>query len=112
MVRGFFFINHLDQFCEGYLLEKHVRKSFSKKSNYKSNFVKDIYLKNMLEKVFLKKVTIRAKKPLKFIHADVCNPIHLNSFCKSEDFLLFIDDFSRKTWECFQKKKNLNIEYF
>ena len=62
MVRGFFFINHLDQFCEGYLLEKHVRKTFSKK------------------------VTIRAKKHLKLIHADVCNPIHLNSFCKSEDF--------------------------
>ena len=43
MVRGFFFINHLDQFCEGYLLEKHVRKSFSKKSNYKSKETFEAY---------------------------------------------------------------------
>ncbi|KAJ4724624.1 Retrovirus-related Pol polyprotein from transposon TNT 1-94 [Melia azedarach] len=68
MVRGFPYINHPNQLCEGCLHGKQFRKSFPKES------------------------TFRAKKPLELIHSDVC--------------LLFIDDFSRKTWIYLLKQKS------
>ena len=59
----------------------------------------------MPKKCSLKKKLKRVKKPLEFIHMDVCNPIHPNSLGKKKYFLLFIDDFSRKTLVYFLKKK-------
>ena len=56
-------------------------------------------------KSFSKEVTTRTKKPLEFIHANVCKPIHPNSFGKNKYFLLFIDDFSIKTRAYFFKEK-------
>jgi len=81
MVRGLPCINHQDQLCEGCLLGKQFRMCFSKESNS------------------------RAKKPLKLIHADVCGLIKSCSLGKNNFFLLFIDDFSRKTWVYFLKQK-------
>lgn len=88
MVRGLPSINHPDQLCEGCLLGKQFRKPFSK----------------MLDS--------RAKKPLELIHSDVCGPISPSSFGKSNYFLLFIDDFSRKTWVYFLKQKSEVFEIF
>jgi len=82
MVRGLPFINHLDQLCEGCLLGKQFRMSFPKES------------------------ISRAKKPLELIHVDVCGPIQPCSLGKTNYFLLFIDDFSRKTWVYFLKQKS------
>jgi hypothetical protein len=82
MVRGLPSINHPDQLCEGCLLGKQFRASFPKESNS------------------------RAKKPLELIHADVCGPIKPSSLGKNNYFLLFIDDFSRKTWVYFLKQKS------
>ena len=59
--------------CEGCLLGKQFRNSFSKESYS------------------------RAKKPLELIHTDVCGLITPSSLGKNNYFLLFIDDFSRKT---------------
>ena len=73
MVRGLPCISHPDQVCEGCLLGKQFRKSFPKES------------------------TTRAQKPLELIHTDVCGPIKPSSLGKNNYFLLFIDDFSRKT---------------
>ena len=73
MVRGLPCINHPDHFFEGCLLGKHIRNSFPKESYS------------------------RANKPLELIHTDVCGPITLSSIDKNNYFLLFIDDFSRKT---------------
>ena len=74
MVRGLPPISHHDQVCEGCLLEKLFKKSFPKESSS------------------------RAQKPLEIIHTDVCSPIKPRSLGKSNYFLLFIDDFSIKTW--------------
>ena len=82
MVKGLPYINHPDQLCEGCLLGKQFRKSFPKESNS------------------------RAQKPLELIHTDVCGPFKPNSLGKSNYFLLFIDDFSRKTWVYFLKQKS------
>jgi len=82
MVRGLPSINHPDQLCEGCLLWKQLRMSFPKESNS------------------------RAKKPLELIHADVCGPIKPWSLGKNNYFLLFINDFSRKTWVYFLKQKS------
>ena len=81
MVRWLPTIDHLDQLCEGCLLGKHARNSFPKEES------------------------IRAKKPLELIHVDVCASIYLNSFGKNKYFLLFIDDFSRKTLGIFFERK-------
>ncbi|KAE8659948.1 Ribosomal protein S3Ae [Hibiscus syriacus] len=51
IVKGLPHINHPDQLCEGCLVEKQLRKSFPKESE------------------------LRARKPLEFIHTDVCGPI-------------------------------------
>ena len=82
MVKGLPSINHPDQVCEGCLLGKQFRKSFPRESDS------------------------RAKKPLELIHTDVCGPIKPSSFGKNNYFLLFIDDFSRKTWVYFLKQKS------
>ena len=73
MVRGLPSINHPNQLCEGCLLGKQFRKSFPKES-------KSI-----------------AQKPLELIHTDVCGPIKPSSLGKSNYFLFFINDYSRKT---------------
>ena len=57
-------------------------------------------------KSFPKESTTRATKPLELIHTDVCGPIKPNSFGKNKYFLLFIDDYSRKTWVYFLKEKS------
>lgn len=52
-------------------------------------------------KSFLRERTSRAKGPLDLIHTDACGSINSSSYGKNGYFLLFIDDFSRKTWVCF-----------
>ena len=82
MVKGLPCINHPDQICEACLVGKQFRKSFPKESES------------------------RAKKPLELIHTDLCGPIKPSSLGNSNYFLLFIDDFSRKTWVYFLKQKS------
>ncbi|CAJ2633694.1 unnamed protein product [Trifolium pratense] len=88
MVRGLPYINHPNQVCEGCLLGKQFKMSFPKESSS------------------------RAQKPLELIHTDVCGPIKPRSLGKSNYFLLFIDDFSRKTWVYFLKEKSEVFENF
>jgi hypothetical protein len=82
MVNGLPSINQPDQLCEGCLVSKQFRKSFSKES------------------------TTRTNELLQLVHVDVCGPIKPSSFGKNRYFLLFIDDFSRKTWIYFLKEKS------
>ncbi|GLU15868.1 hypothetical protein SLE2022_323240 [Rubroshorea leprosula] len=82
MVKGLPSVNQPDQLCEGCLLGKQSRKSFPKQSQS------------------------RATRPLQLVHTDVCGPITPCSFGKNKYFLLFIDDYSRKTWVYFLKEKS------
>ena len=82
MVRGLPSIDHSDQLSEECLLGKHVRNNITKEAS------------------------TRSKTPLEPIHEDVSDPILPNSFGKKKYFLLFIDDFSRKTWLYFLKEKS------
>ncbi|CAL1382291.1 unnamed protein product [Linum trigynum] len=88
MVHGLPVINHPDQLCEGCLVGKQFRASFPKES------------------------LSRAKAPLELVHADLCGPITPTSFGKNKYFLLFIDDYSRKTWVYFLKQKSDTFEAF
>lgn len=74
--------------CEGCLLEKHHRNTFPKES------------------------MTRANKSLELTHVDVCGVMKLKSHGKSKYFLLFIDDFSRRTWVYFLKEKLEVFEIF
>ena len=75
-------INHTNQLCEACPLQKHARMSFPNDT------------------------TSRTSKSLQLVHTAVCDPINTSSFGKRKYFLLFIDDFSRKTWVYFLKKKS------
>ncbi|KAK3032111.1 hypothetical protein RJ639_037415 [Escallonia herrerae] len=80
MVKGLPSIDHPDKLYEGCLVGKEHRHSFPKES------------------------ISRAKATLELIHTDVCGPINLASLGKNRYFLLFIDDYSRKTWLYFLKQ--------
>nr|GEU61793.1 retrovirus-related Pol polyprotein from transposon TNT 1-94 [Tanacetum cinerariifolium] len=88
MVKGLDHIDYPNQVCEGCLFGKHARSSFPKES------------------------TSRAKKPLQLIHTDLCGPITPPSHGKNLYFMLFIDDYSRKTWVYFLKEKSQAFEAF
>ncbi|GKB35149.1 retrovirus-related pol polyprotein from transposon TNT 1-94 [Tanacetum coccineum] len=80
--------DHPNQVCEGCLLGKHARSSFPKEA------------------------TSRAKDPLQLIHTGLHGPITLPSHGKNLYFMLFIDDYSRKTWVYFPKEKSQAFESF
>ncbi|KAK2989292.1 hypothetical protein RJ640_027329 [Escallonia rubra] len=82
MVNGLPSIDQPDQLCEACLVGKQHRHSFPKES------------------------ISRAKASLELIHTDVCGPIDPASLGKNIYFLLFIDDYSRKTWVYFLKQKS------
>ena len=87
-MRGLLSISDPDQVCEGCLLGKQFKKGFPKE------------------------LSLRAQKPLELIHTDVCGPIKPSSLGKSNYFLLFIDEFSRKTWVFFLKEKSMLFKNF
>ncbi|XP_070014193.1 uncharacterized protein [Nicotiana sylvestris] len=60
--------------------------------------------KNMEE--FSEKGHSNINQTAQLVHTDVCEPINPPSFGKSKYFLLFIDDFSRKTWVYFLNQKS------
>ena len=66
----------------------------------------------VIQEKFPKKSSSRAKKSLQLIHTDVCDLINPSSLGKSNYFLIFIDDFSRKTWVYFLKHKSKVFENF
>lgn len=82
MVRGLPLIDHPEQLCEGCLLGKHSREDFPKESANK------------------------ATKPLEFVHTDVYGPIKPASLGQNSYFLIFVNDFSQKTWVYFLKEKS------
>ncbi|GJY66091.1 retrovirus-related pol polyprotein from transposon TNT 1-94 [Tanacetum coccineum] len=88
MVKGLDQIDHPNQVCEGCLLGKHARSSFPKEA------------------------TPKAKEPQQLIHTDLCGPITPPSHGKNLYFMLFIDDYSRKTWVYFLKEKSQAFEAF
>ena len=88
MVRGLPSISHPDQVCEGCLPGKQFKKGFPKESSS------------------------RSQNSFELIHTNVCGPIKPSSLGKSSYFLLFIDDFSIKTWEYFLKEKSEVFENF
>jgi hypothetical protein len=82
MLKGLPSIIHPNQMCEGCLVIKQFRKSFLKKS------------------------TSRASQPLQEIHVDVCGLIKPCLLGKNLYFLIYINDYSRKTWVYFLKEKS------
>ncbi|GJW57803.1 retrovirus-related pol polyprotein from transposon TNT 1-94 [Tanacetum coccineum] len=88
MVKGLDQIDLPNQVCKGCLLGKHARSSFPKEA------------------------TSRAKEPLQLIHTDLCGPITPPSHGKNIYFILFIDDYSRKTWLYFLNEKSQAFEAF
>jgi transposase InsO family protein len=82
MVKNISHIDHSDKLCEGCVLGKHPRNFFPKEASY------------------------RAKKVLDLVHTDICGPITPNSLGKYRYFIIFIYDFSRRTWVYFLKEKS------
>ena len=54
----------------------------------------------------------RATTPLALIHTDLCGPLPVPSLARSEYFILFTDDYSRKSWIYFLRTKDQALEKF
>ena len=77
----------------------------------KKNMVRGLHSKDHLDQLFEgcllgKHAQNNFPKEASTRATDVHGEIHLNSFGKNKYFLLFIDDFSRKTWMYFLKEKS------
>jgi transposase InsO family protein len=88
IVKGMPHIDHPDEVCESCVLSKHHGSNFAKEVNWKAN------------------------KTLELVHTNVCGPIKPMSTGKNRYFLTFIDDFSRKTWVYFLKRKSEELNCF
>ncbi|KAI9166016.1 hypothetical protein LWI28_024708 [Acer negundo] len=88
MVKGLPNIHHPNEMCESCVLSKQHRNSFGKEANW------------------------RATMPLELVHTDVCGPSTPVSNGQNQYFLTFIDDYSRKTWVYFLKRKSEVFGYF
>ena len=88
IVKGLPYIDHPEDVCEGCILGKHHRPSFSKEMRW------------------------RASRPLEIVHTDVCGPLKPISTGGNQYFLTFIDDYSRKTWVYFLKRKSEVFDIF
>jgi hypothetical protein len=88
MVSGMpnFQFNH-NSICKGCVLGKNIKKSFPVSNN-------------------------RAKVILELIHSYVCGPMSTPSLNGHVYYVIFIDDFSRKSWIYFMKTKNETFTKF
>ncbi|KAD4177952.1 hypothetical protein E3N88_26543 [Mikania micrantha] len=87
-VRGLPALTHPRQVCEGCLLAKQTRGSFSKEAQW------------------------RAKEPLELLHADLCGPITPLSKGGNRYIFLIVDDFSRYMWVYLLKTKDEALSKF
>jgi hypothetical protein len=55
---------------------------------------------------------MRVERILQLVHSDVFGPVLVPSLGKSMYYVSFIDDFSRKTWIYFLKKKSEVFDRF
>ena len=79
--------NDHDGVCKGCVLGKNVKGSFPSSSR-------------------------RSKGILDLVHSDICGPMSAQSLSGYLYYVLFIDDFSRKTWIFFLKAKSETLEKF
>ena len=82
MVKGFPLINRPERVCEGCTFGKQHKETFLVGKSY------------------------RARIPLEIVHSDICGPMQTSSMGGCNYFLIFIDDYSRKTWVYFLKHKS------
>ena len=80
-------LNDHDGVCRGCVLSKNVKGSFLSSSR-------------------------RFKGILDLVHSDICGPMSAQSLSRYLYNVLFIDDFSRKTWIFFLKTKNETFRKF
>ena len=68
-----------------------------------------VYAKDVRKEIYMKKTfpssERKAKIILEIIHSDVCGPMSSSSLSGSVYYVSFIDEFYRKTWIYFMKKK-------
>nr|KYP41492.1 Retrovirus-related Pol polyprotein from transposon TNT 1-94 [Cajanus cajan] len=88
MVYGLPNMDYIKKFCEGCVFGKQARTNFQKKAEY------------------------RARRSLELVHTDICGPITSKSFSEKRYFIIFIDDYIRKTWVYFLKEKSEAFEAF
>jgi transposase InsO family protein len=86
-VQGLPNLNFENKFCEGCVIGKQMRRQFEK-----SKF--------------------SVTKPLELIHTDICGPITPGLFSGKEYLITFINNYSRKYWVYFLKKKSETFETF
>ena len=88
MVKGFLLIQKPDRVCNVYIFGKKHRESFP-----------------------VRKIKITSA-PLEIVHSNLCGPMQTNSIRGYSYFMTFIDDYTRKTWVYFLRKKSDAFDIF
>jgi len=73
---------------------------------------KNCLLGKQRREVIPKKAQWRASEKLESVHSNLCGPIKASSNSGSRYFMIFTDDFSRKTWIYILKEKSRAFEVF
>lgn len=63
-------------------------------------------------KTFTKHCEVKTNRPLELIHMDLCGPLPSPSIAGSKYINLLIDDYSRKHFIYFLKRKNEALDFF
>jgi len=88
MVKGMPYIDNLDEVCDSCVFSKHHKASFAKEIKWKAN------------------------KALELVHTNMCSPIKPMTTRHNKFFLTFIDDYSKKTYVYFLKRKSEVLNCF
>jgi len=72
----------------------------------------DHYVFEKQKKVSFSKATHHTKVTLDYIHSDLWDPSRISSFGRKRYMLIFVDEFSRKVWVYFLRKKNKAFSIF
>ena len=73
---------------------------------------KDVHKERILRIVIQIVIENKKRSYILFIHSDICGPMQTTSLKRYVYYASFIDDYSRKTWISFLKKKDEVFEIF
>lgn len=72
----------------------------------------DECVRGMQAKVGFKTKEYNTSRPLELIHTNLCGPTRTRALAGERYFMLFIDDYSRRTWVTFLHDKSQAFERF
>jgi len=105
-------LGHLSETEMKKLLHNHMMEGLDFKMEDHLSFCPVCSFGKQTREKFVRTDSVRCKDVGEVIHSDVCGPINIPSVGGAEYFLSFVDDYSRKSWIYFLKRKSEVFETF